>query len=171
MRIKKPQNPVSRRGSMTLELVLILPIILLVAAIIYQVSVMLMTYQAIQGASYVAVKVAARAGDNWDVVENDVKSAVATAVSGWYFAPLFTSGTDGMVDIYKKEGTEWKKIGENSEEISWDTVHSSDFIAVQIKLTNLAGNAKTKHYWLLPQFKGVDEPNDTLTVNAVCVRK
>ena len=157
---------------MTLELVLILPIILLLAAIIYQVSVMLMTYQAIQGASYVAVKVAARSEkESWSEVKKEVKNAVKTAVGGWYFASLFTleGDGDGKVEIlYKNNEDEWVKI---INEESWKEVGHGDLIAVQVKLENLAGNSKTKHYWLLPQFKGVNKDNATLTVNSICVRK
>lgn len=171
MRTKKLQNSASRvrRGSLTLELVLILPIILLVGAIIYQVSIMLMTYQAIQGASYVAVKVAARSDEtSFENVQNEVKKAVETAVSGWYFASQFdpdNAGGKGKVSIFRKNGSGWAEIEDTS---SWNLT-SGECIAVQIKLTDLSIHAK--QYWLLPQFTGVNNHYDSFTVNSVCVRK
>ncbi|MDO4550317.1 MAG: pilus assembly protein [Planctomycetia bacterium] len=152
---KKKKFVSSRRGSLTLEFVLILPIILLMVVLIYQVSVMLMTHQALQSATAAAARVAVTE----DNVVN-IKEAAKEAVDGWYFADLVT---DDTIKILEKTGSgAWQEVTTPSL--------GSGYVAVQIKLEELSTNNKTKHYWLLPQFKGISATNDTICVSSVSVR-
>ncbi len=131
----------TRRGSLTLELVLILPIIFLMVALIYQVSVMLMTYQAVQSAAMLAAKVAVRSGAD----DTQVKNAVEAATTGWYFTKGTTPATTTTEYYFKDTDGEWKTKALGS-------FSSKELIGVQVKVTGL--DAYTQ-YWLLKQFKGV----------------
>lgn len=155
------KNRHSRRGSYTLELVLVLPIILLLMAVVFQVSVMLLTYQGMQATSSVAVKVAAHGGSVTSIV-----SAAQTAADGWYFKDLIDTNS---VKVYQKasNATTWTSVTDPS------LIPAGSYVAVQIKLTGLADASCSKRYWLIPHFTGTSdtEKRDTLVVRSVAMRE
>lgn len=156
----------TRRGSLTLELVLILPIIFLLVALIYQVSVMMMTHQALQSAAMLAVKTA-KLNDATDV---KVQAAVETALKGWYFekeynAPL-AANRHGTIDLFYKANASDSWTGPvDINNVS--TIPRGYYIGVQLKVTEMG---KTyPQYWLLNQFMGVKKSHDGSSGSAAMI--
>lgn len=166
----------TRRGSLTLELVLILPIIFLLIALIYQVSVMMMTHQAIQSAAMLATKVAKACDPTDPLADEKVRQAMKTAVQGWYFEDSFN--TIGAVDsgsavtlkyFFKApNATGWEET-QDTLNLNATAITGKSIIGVQVQVTNLASY---KQYWLLQQFVGMaNGENGTITGTACGVRK
>lgn len=75
------ERPRVRRGFLTLELVLVLPIILLVLLAVVQYSILLLSTHALSVAAHVGVREAALPSSNTASVE----AAVDDALDGWSF--------------------------------------------------------------------------------------
>ena len=75
-------SAVGRRGVLTVEMLLTLPIVLLVAFAGVQFSIMLIASQAVSAAAHVGVRDASRPGSS----ASSVHAAVASALSGFAFA-------------------------------------------------------------------------------------
>ena len=80
----------SSRGSLSLELVIVLPILMLVLLTIVQWSSYLMATETIQAAAMAGAREASLPGAD----EAEVRAAVLRALSGWSFADAI--GTNGV---------------------------------------------------------------------------
>jgi len=151
-----------RGGMFILELILLLPIILLVLVLLYQVSVMMTTYQALRltvfnaATAFAQAPTAATAGTN-------VTATIKDSISGYYFGDATvtqatdstgwttTSGSTAIIKyrlLYSTDsGTNWKYYD------SGTSLATGNWLAVELKLEN-AENAY-KRYWLLSQFVNV----------------
>lgn len=141
-----------------LELILLLPIILLVFVLLYQVSVMMTTYQALRLTVFNASEAFAQ-----NPVESDVANTIQSAIQGYYF------GDAAVVQAESASG--WTTAPASLASVKYRLLYSTDsgsswnyyvpgmaltagsLIAVELKLEN-AENAY-KRYWLLSRFANV----------------
>lgn len=153
------QRSARRRGGMfVLELILLLPIILLVLVLLYQVSVMMTTYQALRVTVFNASTAFAQ-----NPVGSDVEDTIESAIQGYYFG-------DAVVE-QAESASDWATTPSRTASVKYRLLYSTDFgaswnyyvpgaslangnlIAVELKLEN-AENAY-KRYWLLSRFANV----------------
>jgi len=85
----------SRSGSLSLELVIVLPILLTVLLAVVQISSYLMATQAIQAAAMAGVREATLPG----AATARVRNAVAGALSGWAFAAALREDDIQITDL------------------------------------------------------------------------
>ncbi|MBQ6109159.1 MAG: pilus assembly protein [Thermoguttaceae bacterium] len=160
----KKNKKISRRekGSLTIELVLIFPVLMLLFFLFFQVSVMLLTYHSLQTTvSHAAL--AATTASSMD----EITAVVNAGTANWYYktnelSPITTAEEwddqdDLKFRILEQDGTGWK--------YAVTMPQPGTNVMVEIKL----GGMKTKypHLWLMPQFKGVDEDSDSFVVSAM----
>ncbi len=164
-----------RRGVFMLELILILPIILLVLSILYQVSVMMTTYQTLRMACFNASTACAKG--------LDVETALKNSIQGYYFGGITVTRADSSTwtsektpttsqikyRILKQTGTAeiptWEYFTDTSVPASGDT------FAVEIKLEVAEADDVFKSYWLLRNFAGVDTTgSNSMTLSQVSAR-
>ena len=96
-----------RRGVFVLELVLLLPVILLVLMILYQVSIMMTSYQVMRMAVFNASRAAAEAS-NSGKLETDVSQAIKTSVENYFLGRGLSLNTSDKNIIYAASKTEWE---------------------------------------------------------------
>lgn len=145
-----------RDGMFVLELILILPIILLVFVLLYQVSVMMTTYQALRLTVFNASEAFAQ-NQNQTIVAQTIQSAI----QGYYF---------GNAAVVQATSSNWATTPDNTASVKYRLLYSTDsgtswhyytgtplangnLIAVELKLEN-AENVY-KRYWLLSRFANV----------------
>ncbi len=157
--IRFRQRSARRRGGMfVLELILILPIILLVLVLLYQVSVMMTTYQALRMTVFNASTAFAQ-----NPVGSDVADTIQAAIQGHYF------GDAAVVQAENAEG--WNTAPSSTASVKYRLLYSTDsgeswnyydpgmtftngnLIAVELKLEN--AEKAYKRYWLLSRFANV----------------
>lgn len=151
------QRSARRRGGMfVLELILLLPIILLVLVLLYQVSVMMTTYQALRVTVFDASTAFAQTPDG-----SSVEETIAAAIQGYYFGdaevewaeddsgwattPSSTASVKYRL-LYMDSGNNWRYY-------SGTPIANGSLIAVELKLEN--AEKAYKRYWLLSRFAGV----------------
>ena len=152
------QRSARRRGGMfVLELILLLPIILLVLVLLYQVSVMMMTYQALRVTVFDAATAFAQ-----NPVGTDVAKTIESAIQGYYF------GDAEVVPV--TDSSSWDTTPANTATVKYrllysfdsgntwkyytgTTLESGNLIAVELKLEN--AEKAYKRYWLLSRFANV----------------
>ncbi len=167
-----------RRGALTMEVILIFPIITLLFILFYQVAVMLLTYCSLQTAAAHAAAVAADAEKIEDVTE-----VVKNAVQSWYYEPndlknirpagkeAWNSAENFSFRILISDNSngngpiQWKYAADDAD------LQNAKLVAVEVKLPLLS--KKYGNYWLLPQFKGItapDDEKDRFVVSAIAYR-
>ncbi len=183
--MKRRKTISRRRGALTMELILIFPVVMLLFILFYQVSVMLLTYHSLQTAVNHA---AAAAADAEEI--SDISDVMKNAVRSWYYEPENLSKITPTTEAYSWENA--KESWENAEEFSfrilvapdpsngqvqWAYAKSNEdltkakIVAVEAKLPKLSRNYG--NYWLLPQFKGVNalqDKKDRFVVSAAAYR-
>ena len=152
------QRSARRRGGMfVLELILLLPIILLVFVLLYQVSVMMTTYQALRLTVFNASEAFAQ-----NPLGTDVANTIQSAIQGYYF---------GDAAVVQATGSNWETASSSSASVKYRLLYSTDYgaswdyyvpgmtlangslIAVELKLEN--AEKAYKRYWLLSRFANV----------------
>lgn len=170
-----------RRGVFVLELVLLLPVILLVLMILYQVSIMMTSYQVMRMAVFNASRAAAEASNSGEL-ETDVSQAIKTSVENYFLGRGLSLNTSDKNIIYAASKTEWEsekgrikyrilKLDENDQSNPWkylakDSLPDGIF-ALEVKFQNLDDFTS---YWVLPLFTGVDEKNASMVLSQVTSR-
>lgn len=147
-----------RGGMFVLELILLLPIILLVLVLLYQVSIMMTTYQALRVTVFDATTAFAQ-----NPVQPEVEGAIHAAIQGYYFR-------DATVE-QARNASEWATVPGNTATVKYRLLYSSDsgntwnyytaemppaggtLIAVELKLEN--AEKAYGRYWLLSRFANV----------------
>lgn len=175
--MKRRKTISRRRGALTMELILIFPVVMLLFILFYQVSVMLLTYHSLQTAVNHA---AAAAADAEEI--SDISDVMKNAVRSWYYEP------ENLSEITKADS--WENAEEfsfrilvapapdpSNGQVQWAYAKSKDdlinakIVAVEAKLPKLSRNYG--NYWLLPQFKGVNalqDKKDRFVVSAAAYR-
>ena len=156
-----------RKGSLTIELVLIFPVLMLLFFLFFQVSVMLVTYHSLQTTvSHAAL--AASTAYSFD----EITAVVNAGAANWYYSPesslapatnaaAWNAGNGLKFRILVQDGTGWTYAnmlpapGTN--------------MMVEIKLAGM--KTKFPNLWLMPQFKGVDADSDSFVVSAMARRQ
>ena len=151
------QRSARRRGGMfVLELILLLPIILLVLVLLYQVSVMMTTYQALRVAVFDASEAFAQ-----NPAGTDVANTIESAIQGYYF---------GDAAVVQANSSNWNTTSSSGASLKYRLLYSTDsgaswnyytgasltagnLIAVELKLEN--AEKAYKRYWLLNRFANV----------------
>lgn len=153
------QRSARRRGGMfVLELILLLPIILLVFVLLYQVSVMMTTYQALRVTVFDASEAFAQ-----NPLGTDVANTIQSAIQGYYF---------GDAAVVQAADSNWETTSSDTPSVKYRLLYSTDFgtswkyyvpgtttltsgnlIAVELKLEN--AEKAYKRYWLLSRFANV----------------
>ncbi|MDO4569793.1 MAG: pilus assembly protein [Planctomycetia bacterium] len=187
-----PKKPNSRKGSFTLELVLILPIVVTTILLVYQVAVMLSTYQALRSAAFHSALVFSEAPQ--EKLGDLTREAVFDATRGYFFAAADIN--DDMIKLCTSQD-EWEAAATNfvikyrlltgEYNHDWSTttnkyphdwtyynptaadpvaVKRGQTITVEIKLENLS---QFRQYWLLSLLDGVgtetNAKSDVLTIS------
>ena len=172
--MKRRKTISRRRGALTMELILIFPVVMLLFILFYQVSVMLLTYHSLQ----TAVNHAAAAAADAEKI-SDISDVMKNAVRSWYYEPENLTPT---------EADSWENAEEfsfrilvapdpSNGQVQWAYAKSDDdltkakIVAVEAKLPKLSRNYG--NYWLLPQFKGVNalqDKKDRFVVSAAAYR-
>lgn len=181
-----------RRGALTMELILIFPIIMLLFILFYQVSVMLLTYHSLQTVAIHAAAVAAdtkvtgmnaAASQSANQETNPVNQAVTDAVTevvknavqSWYYGPKDLSTLKPTSKEDWKDASEFSfrilvsSLDSSNQNPQWRYATSDDdwknakLVAVEVKLPQLF--QKYGNYWLLPQFKGIEAPSQDAANN------
>lgn len=167
-----------RRGVFVLELVLLLPVILLVLMILYQVSIMMTSYQVMRMAVFNASRAAAEASNSGEL-ETDVSQAIKTSVENYFLGRGLSLNTSDKNIIYAASKTEWEsekgrikyrilELNETDQSNTWkylakDSLPDGIF-ALEVKFQNLDDFTS---YWVLPLFTGVDEKNASMVLSQV----
>ena len=141
-----------RKGSLTIELILIFPVLMLLFFLFFQVSVMLVTYHSLQTTVSHAALTATTASSL-----DEISLVVNAGTANWYYgstgnlSPVTNSaewnaGNDLKFRILVQDGTGWTYAnmlpapGTN--------------MMVEIKLAGM--QTKFPYLWLMRQFKGVE---------------
>lgn len=159
MKIKMPR----RKGSLTIELVLIFPVLMLLFFLFFQVSVMLVTYHSLQ----TTVSHAALAATTASSLD-EITAVVNAGAANWYYSPEsalapvtnseeWNDGNELKFRILVQDGTGWAYA-------SMLPAPGTNMM-VEIKLAGM--QAKFPQLWLMPQFKGVDAQSDSFVVSAM----
>lgn len=167
-----------RRGALTMELILIFPVLTLLFFLFYQVSVMLLTYHSLQ----TTVSHAAAAATTASTLE-EITEVVRRGTGNWYYEPAdlaalapCTSET-AWNPTPEMNSVRFRILKKNTLNDAQWTYAATDAdltgsveVMVEIKLPNLG---ESYHwYWLMPQFKGVeDTPRDSFVVSALGIRE
>lgn len=166
------KNSRKRRGALTMELILIFPILMLLFILFYQVSVMLLTYHSLQTiASHAAL--AASTG-----TPADVETVVTNGAKSWYYVnvPEGQNLAASSSDEWKSEsagnfsfrilegGTAWQYVSKTNG--FSPTTSESNRVAVEIRLKKKG----FQRYLLLPLFQGVEDGSGDLVVSASAIR-
>ena len=157
-----------RRGVYVLELILILPVILLVLVLLYQVSIMMTTWQTLRTTALNAVITYSQADSaGTGGIPQQVENAIQESIRNYYFgncailraensAGWATSGSVCRIRyrlLYRS-----KDAAENAPWSYYDpassTLAAGDFLAVELKLEN--ADDAFPGYWLLARFTGVN---------------
>ncbi len=177
MNLSKISTRTRRRGALTLELVLIFPILMLLFVLFYQVSVMLLTYHSLQ----TIVSHAAATASTAETLD-DITATIQNGVASWYYAPENLFSTDETKKFQPCTTEEmWKnpetltfrvlKIDNDGKGQYATTLDKPGTYMVEIRLPKLKSG--TINYRLLSQFEGVGAETDTepaFTVSALAVR-
>lgn len=170
MNLSKFSTRTRRRGALTLELVLIFPILMLLFVLFYQVSVMLLTYHSLQ----TIVSHAAATASTAETLD-DITATIQNGVASWYYAPtdLATLTPSTTKKEWEKDTLTFRILKQGAS--GWQYVDSDPLptgpLMVEIRLPKLESG--TIKYHLLSQFKGISAETDTepaFTVSALAVR-
>ena len=158
-----------RRGSMTIELILIFPLVLLVLFLFFQMSVVLLTWHSLHATVTFAGNVASEA------TGADAQAAVTSASRGWYYATpaveyCASSSAWNSTSKYFKirvlsrgtvaaPATQWSYVTDTA------TIAPGTVLRVELKLCDMSTHFP--QYWLVGQFQGVntDRNRDSITVS------
>ena len=170
----------ARRGSLTLELMLIFPIVLLILFLFFQMTVVLMTWHSLHAAVTFAGNVAA------EETGAAAKTAVDSACTGWYFAK---NGNNPLPVKYCTLNTEWNDASNYfkirvlsrgtvaTPAAQWsyvgsgETIPADTVLRVELKLCDMSDHFP--QYWLVGQFQGVDTDTarDSITVSNTVIHQ
>ncbi|MDO4569794.1 MAG: TadE/TadG family type IV pilus assembly protein [Planctomycetia bacterium] len=195
-RTSRPSS--QRRGVYTLELVLILPIVLLVAFLFYQLSVMLLTRHALQSTAQLASRVASEKSME-EMTPDYIVEEVNRVTQGWFFQIPHDAQLCDTLDEWNNPNTPFKvrilqdsrgdldgadlnDVATPTNSHTWSFVEkdtplsSRTLTVVEIRLSKLSSNYP--QYWVASSFKGVSVPTpdstddsaDSFTVSAVVFR-
>jgi len=154
-----------RKGALTIELVLIFPILMLLFFLFFQVSVMLVTYHSLQTTvSHAAL--AATTASSVDEVTNVVNAGVAS----WYYKPSAALAPVTTKEQWIGDGLKFRILVRSGSDWAYTNTLPAKGEEVMIEM-KLAG-AKTlfPRLWLVGQFKGVEESKDSYVVSAMARR-
>lgn len=152
-----------RKGALTIELVLIFPVLMLLFFLFFQVSVMLVTYHSLQ----TTVSHAALTATTASSIE-EVEAVVNVGTANWYYKTgsaleAITNEEAWVAEnglkfrILEQDGTGWKYAAGMPD--------PGTNVMVEIELPGM--KTKFPHLWIVPQFKGVDSGSDTFVVSAM----
>lgn len=154
-----------RKGSLTIELVLIFPVLMLLFFLFFQVSVMLVTYHSLQ----TTVSHAALAATTANSIE-EVETVVNAGTANWYYKTESALEAVTNADDWKAEnGLKFRILVQ--DETGWTYAPTNTMppsgtnMMVEIKLAGM--KTKFPHLWLMPQFKGVHKDSDSFVVSAM----
>ena len=160
MKIKMPR----RKGSLTIELVLIFPVLMLLFFLFFQVSVMLVTYHSLQ----TTVSHAALAATTASSIE-EVEAVVNAGTANWYYKTEDLSALNAE-EWDAENGLKFRILVQGED--GWEYANATDpmpapgtNMMVEIKLAGM--KTKFPHLWLMPQFKGVNPKSDSFVVSAM----
>jgi len=180
--MKRRKTISRRRGALTMELILIFPVVMLLFILFYQVSVMLLTYHSLQTAVNHAAAAAADAeeiSDISDVMKNAVRSWYYEPES-WYYEPEKITPTTDANSWENAKKFSFRILvapDPSNGQVQWayakddNDLINAKIVAVEAKLPKLSRNYG--NYWLLPQFKGVNalqDKKDRFVVSAAAYR-
>lgn len=160
----KKNKMLRRKGSLTIELVLIFPVLMLLFFLFFQVSVMLVTYQSLQ----TTVSHAALAATTASSLD-EITTVVNAGAANWYYSPegsrlspvtnaaAWNAGNGLKFRILVQDGAGWRYAAVMPA--------PGTNMMVEIKLTEM--KTKFPNLWLMPQFKGVDADSDSFVVSAM----
>ena len=118
-RCRAQRERADRRGLMTFELLLAIPILLVVLIGGIQINQMLMANQAIQAAATNGAREASMPG----TTESDVRSVVRQSIAGWRFEPNLTDG-DISIEAMSLEG----------DSVMLENAQRGDIVTVSIEI-------------------------------------
>ena len=153
-----------RKGSLTIELVLIFPVLMLLFFLFFQVSVMLVTYHSLQ----TTVSHAALAATTASSIE-EVEAVVNAGTANWYYKTEDLSALNAE-EWDAENGLKFRILVQGED--GWEYANATDpmpvpgtNMMVEIKLAGM--KTKFPHLWLMPQFKGVNKKSDSFVVSAM----
>lgn len=153
-----------RNGSLTIELILIFPVLMLLFFLFFQVSVMLVTYHSLQTTVSHAALTATTAYSF-----DEIKDVVNAGAVNWYYSsesPLEPAASAAAWNA--GNGLKFRILVQN-ETGGWTYATtmppSGTNMMVEIKLAGM--KTKFPHLWIVPQFKGVDAKSDSFVVSAM----
>ena len=153
-----------RKGSLTIELVLIFPVLMLLFFLFFQVSVMLLTYHSLQ----TTVSHAALAATTASSIE-EVEAVVNAGTANWYYKTEDLSALNAE-KWDAENGLKFRILVQGED--GWEYANATDpmpapgtNMMVEIKLPGM--KTKFPHLWLMPQFKGVHKDSDSFVVSAM----
>ncbi len=153
-----------RKGSLTIELVLIFPVLMLLFFLFFQVSVMLVTYHSLQ----TTVSHAALAATTASSIE-EVEAVVNAGTANWYYKTEDLSALNAE-EWDAENGLKFRILVQGED--GWEYANATDpmpapgtNMMVEIKLAGM--KTKFPHLWLMPQFKGVNPKSDSFVVSAM----
>ncbi len=169
-----------------LELVLILPIILLVLMILYQVSIMMTTYQALRTTTFNASMAFSKADTSY--IKTNVENAISTSIANYYFGSptavtcaTSSTGTSGWTTDAASTAyvVKYRLLTSADDGASWTyydptaatpaEIPFGRFIAVELKLEN--ADDAFPGYWILAHFIGVDAvKSETMVLSQVTTK-
>ncbi len=174
----------TRRGIFILELTLILPIILLTLAILYQVSIMLTSYQVMRMTAFNASRAAAEASTA-DELEAKVSQTIKASVENCFLGKTLSQDVSNPDIIFISDKNAWDSLDgkilyrilqyddADSDAPKWKYVAKNSLpngiFALEVKFQNLDNFTS---YWVLPLFVGVNKKNASIVLSQVaCNRK
>ena len=153
-----------RKGSLTIELVLIFPVLMLLFFLFFQVSVMLVTYHSLQ----TTVSHAALTATTASSIE-EVEAVVNAGTANWYYKTEDLSALNAE-EWDAENGLKFRILVQGED--GWEYANATDpmpapgtNMMVEIKLAGM--KTKFPHLWLMPQFKGVNPKSDSFVVSAM----
>lgn len=181
-----------RRGVFVLELTLILPIILLTLTILYQVSVMMTSYQVMRTATFNASRAVADVLQNASQntqnesqlkqeLENNVSNVILASVGNCFLGKDLAKDNIKKEIVFASNKTDWENTdakilyrvlklktnqNDSSPNVNWQYCDSlpDGIFAVEVKFQRLD---RFTSYWVLPLFVGVEKKNSSIVLSQV----
>lgn len=174
---RHPKCVSKRRGALTMEMILIFPILMLLFFLFYQVSVMLLTYHSLQTTASHAAAASSTASTLDEITE-----VVKRGTTHWYYEPAaaLTPCTNATAwDATNTNSVRFRVLGKSAlTDTQWMYISTATpltnyaEIMVEVKLPNIGKSYQW--FWLLPQFKGVEDVptgKDSFVVSALGIRE
>ena len=156
-----------RKGTLTIELVLLFPVLMLLFFLFFQVSVMLVTYHSLQ----TTVSHAALTATTASSIE-EITDVVNAGTANWYYSPENRLEPVANEETWEAEnGLKFRILVQDGTGWAYTNMlpGPGTNMMVEIKLPGM--KTKFPHLWLMPQFKGVEAGSDSFVVSAMGQRQ